>query len=95
MNIKQSGYADRITASLSKNAKERILRLSEVKDRTGLGRSSIYSFMAIGSFPLSLSLGARAIGCLESDIDKCISSKSVKGVATVSKNRKGDVANAQ
>lgn len=39
-----------------------ILRLPAVKQITGLGRSEIYRRMAIGEFPRSVSLGARAVG---------------------------------
>jgi len=48
----------------------KILRLPEVKDSTGLSRSSIYLRIANGGFPKSISLGGRAVGWLESDIQK-------------------------
>ena len=51
---------------------EKILRLPAVKDRTGLSRSSIYEKIAAGDFPKPISLGARAVGWLESDIDAWI-----------------------
>jgi len=47
----------------------RILRLKEVIQKTGLSRSSIYQFMKDGEFPKSIELGARAVGWLESEID--------------------------
>lgn len=50
----------------------RILRLPDVKARTGLSRSSIYLRMSEGAFPASISLGGRAIGWLESEIDDWI-----------------------
>ena len=46
-----------------------ILRLPKVKERTGLSRATIYLRMQQGSFPNSISLGARAVGWLESDIN--------------------------
>lgn len=49
-----------------------ILRLPSVKQRTGLSRSSIYLRMANNEFPASISLGGRAIGWLEQDIDEWI-----------------------
>ena len=52
-----------------------IRRLPAVKDRTGLGRSNIYSQIAEGTFPKPISLGARAVGWLESDIDNWIASR--------------------
>ncbi len=65
--------------SLSKpENKEKILRLSDVKARTGLSRSSIYAFMRAGTFPNSVSLGARSIGWLESTIDFWIANRQQK-----------------
>ena len=45
-----------------------ILRLPAVRARTGLSRSTIYLRAAEGSFPRPVSLGARAVGWLESEI---------------------------
>ncbi|MFH0781320.1 MAG: AlpA family transcriptional regulator [Pseudomonadota bacterium] len=46
-----------------------ILRLKQVQGRTGLSRSTIYDRMGKGTFPYSISLGARAVGWLESEIN--------------------------
>lgn len=46
----------------------KIMRLPEVIEVTGLSRSTIYLRMAKGSFPLSISLGERAVGWLHTDI---------------------------
>ena len=48
----------------------KINRLPAVKEQTGLSRSSIYLRMSKGEFPQSISLGDRAIGWLESDIEQ-------------------------
>ena len=58
----------------------KIIRLPEVKLKTGLSRSTIYLRMSNGEFPLSVSLGSssrsRAVGWLDADIeqwlDECI-----------------------
>ena len=47
----------------------RILRLDMVKEKTGLSRSTIYDGMSKGTFPCSISLGARAVGWIESEIN--------------------------
>ena len=56
---------------------KKFIRLPEVKNKTGLSRSSIYLRMSNGEFPQSISLGGRAIAWLEEDIDQwleeCIS----------------------
>jgi prophage regulatory protein len=45
-----------------------ILRLPAVKARTGLSRSSIYLRISEGRFPHPVSLGGRAVGWLEQEI---------------------------
>ena len=45
-----------------------ILRLPAVKVRTGLSRSTIYLRVSQGSFPKPVSLGARAVGWVEAEI---------------------------
>ena len=49
-----------------------LIRLPEVRRRIGLSRSSIYAKVALGDFPAPVSLGGRAVGWLESDIDTWI-----------------------
>lgn len=51
------------------NEKLTILRLDSVKDRTGLSRSTIYQRIQEGKFPKPISLGMRAVGWLESEIE--------------------------
>ena len=46
-----------------------ILRLPAVKARTGLSRSTIYLRVAEGKFPRPISLGARAVGWLDAEIE--------------------------
>jgi prophage regulatory protein len=50
-----------------------ILRLPAVKARIGLSRSTIYLRVSHGSFPRPISLGARAVGWVESDVEEWIS----------------------
>ena len=54
---------------LDTSKKERFLRLADVMKRTGLSRSYIYQSISEGKFPSSISLGARSVGWLESEID--------------------------
>ncbi len=53
----------------------KILRLPAVKDLTGLSRSTIYFHIANKQFPPSISLGARAVGWLEEDINNWLAEK--------------------
>ena len=48
----------------------KFIRLPEVKKMTGLGRSSIYNFMADGSFPQTMSLGGRSVAWLEKEVQE-------------------------
>ena len=50
----------------------RFLRLPEVMARTGLSRSTIYVRLEQGCFPRPVSLGARAVGWIESEVDEWI-----------------------
>ncbi len=47
-----------------------ILRLPAVKARTGLSRSTIYLRVSEGTFPKPVSLGGRAVGWVESEIQQ-------------------------
>jgi len=47
----------------------KLIRLKEVISITGLGRSSIYKFMEEGRFPMSISLGERAIAWEVSEVE--------------------------
>ncbi|MBV8549127.1 MAG: AlpA family transcriptional regulator [Alphaproteobacteria bacterium] len=61
--------------------KERILRLADVKARTGLSRSTIYLNIRKGIFPHHINLGSRCVGWLESEIDAWIISRTQKSRA--------------
>ncbi len=49
-----------------------ILRLPDVKARTGLSRSTIYMRIAEARFPRPVSLGGRAVGWIEDEISDWI-----------------------
>jgi len=52
-----------------------VLRLPLAKARTWLSRPTIYLRIAEGSFPKPVSLGDRAVGWLESEIESWLSSR--------------------
>lgn len=54
-----------------------ILRISQVKQRTGLSRSSIYAKSASGEFPSPIKLGSRASGWVEQEVDDWIEERIV------------------
>ncbi|MBE4009766.1 AlpA family transcriptional regulator [Vibrio parahaemolyticus] len=54
----------------------RFLRLKEVMSLTGLGRSTIYKFMADETdFPKSVPLGGRAVAWVESEVEEWMESR--------------------
>lgn len=52
-----------------------VIRLPEVRSRTGLSRSSIYAMMSSGAFPKPVKLGARAVGWLEAEVGDWLNSR--------------------
>jgi prophage regulatory protein len=58
-----------------KRNKENILRLPDVKERTGLSKSTIYAYIESGDFPKAISLGIRCKGWVESQIDAWIEAR--------------------
>lgn len=53
----------------------RIIRLKDVVNLTGLGRSTIYKYISEGGFPKPISLGDRSVGWLESEVYEWIENK--------------------
>lgn len=63
----------------------KIIRLKAVLECTGLSRSTLYSMIAAGTFPKSVSLGARSVGWLTSEVDAWIAERiRQRDAATVS-----------
>ncbi len=52
-----------------------ILRLPAVKARTGLSRSTIYLRISEGSFPAPVSLGGRAVGWVEAEVNRWVTQR--------------------
>ena len=69
----------------NKTPQKRLIRLPEVMNRTGYGRTSIYRKMEDGSFPRSVKLGgpledpnafdSRAIAWIEYEVEQWIESR--------------------
>ena len=68
---------------------EKLLRLSGVKSRTGLGRSHIYALAARGEFPKPLKVGDRASAWVEGEVDEWVMARiraSGRAAPTVTKD---------
>jgi prophage regulatory protein len=57
-------------------SQQTILRVPQTVARTGLSRSSLYAFIKAGKFPPPISLGARAVGFLSSEVDEWIEART-------------------
>jgi len=53
----------------------RILRLSEVEQKSGFKRAHIYNLMSQGQFPKSVRLGVRAVGWDAGEVDQWIAER--------------------
>ena len=53
----------------------RVLRLKDVKEATGLSRSSIYALQQRGSFPQSIRIGPKATGWYEDEVQNYIETR--------------------
>lgn len=53
----------------------KFIRLPEVKQKTGLPKSSIYRQISENTFPKQISIGAKTVVWLESDINKWMDEK--------------------
>lgn len=52
-----------------------LIRLDQVRARTGLSRSSIYAKVSSGEFPKPIALGARSVAWVESEISAWIQAR--------------------
>jgi prophage regulatory protein len=52
-----------------------ILRLNQVRQRTGLGRSTVYDKVKAGDFPAPVTLGNRAVGWVEAEVSDWIAGR--------------------
>ena len=64
---------------------QKLLRLADVRNRVPYSRSTIYQLISQGLFPKPISIGARAVAWLESDIDEWIAARVGNSRAAVTK----------
>jgi prophage regulatory protein len=53
----------------------KILRIAQVRERTGLATSSIYKLISTGDFPKPVPLSERTVGWPEHEADRFITSR--------------------
>lgn len=54
---------------------QRLIRIREAIQKTGLSKSSIYDLMAQGRFPQTVRLGGRSVAFVESEVDAWIAER--------------------
>jgi prophage regulatory protein len=54
---------------------QRILRLAQVREVTGLGRSCIYQLQAQKQFPQRIKISGRSVGWVESEVQQWVARK--------------------
>lgn len=55
-----------------KLSQTRLIRLNDVRAKTGLSRSAIYQAMKDNKFPQAVNIGSRSVGWVEYEIDSWI-----------------------
>ncbi|HEJ6046276.1 TPA: AlpA family transcriptional regulator [Pseudomonas aeruginosa] len=50
----------------------KVIRLQQVMEMTGLGRSTVYKYVSDNWFPKPIPLGGRSVGWLESEVNEWI-----------------------
>ena len=60
-------------------AEKRVLRLREVCERYGLGRSTVYRLMDQGQFPKPIQLGPQAVAWRVEDLEAWLESRPAAG----------------
>jgi prophage regulatory protein len=53
----------------------KVIRLAQVMASTGLGRSTIYKYIAKDEFPAPFKISERSVGWLESEVQQWIQSR--------------------
>ncbi len=56
---------------------DKILRRTQVEERVGLSRSTLYAMIAEGTFPKPIRIGKRAVGWTETSLTAWLKSKQV------------------
>lgn len=56
----------------------RVLRLAEVREKTGLAKSTIYKYVDIGMFPRPIYLGGRAVAWIDSEVHAWLQERQVE-----------------
>ena len=85
-----SAYSDKETTMAdASQLRHCILRRKQVEARTGLSCSTIYAQIKAGTFPAPVSLGPRAVGWIENDVQRWLSDRIEAGWSGARKDGNG------
>lgn len=87
MPAKETKQENPTQEQLEKEKPKRILRLKELKSKTGLGSTTIYDMVAKGTFPAQVQLSPGTSGWFEHEIDEWLDSRPRQKVKTNFKKR--------
>jgi prophage regulatory protein len=62
----------RAEPTAARNSPLRILRLAQLLDMTGLGKTKIHELQAEGSFPMRVKITANSVGWIEEEVQACL-----------------------
>lgn len=62
-----------------RDAHLKVIRLRQVREQTGLGRSTLYGKVKAGEFPAPVDLGPRAVGWYEHEVQDWLASRARAG----------------
>ena len=69
MNTSNASTADRPQHLIApRNSSIRMLRLAQVKNITGLGKTKIYELQSEGAFPMRVKITPRSVGWIEDEV---------------------------
>lgn len=74
-NTSTSMADDLRNRSLVRNGSVRMLRLAQVKDITGLGKTKIYELQEQGAFPMRVKITARSVAWVEDEVQAWLATK--------------------
>jgi prophage regulatory protein len=64
----------------------RILRLAQVLDATGLGKTKIYDLQATGDFPMRVQITAHSVGWIEAEVQAWLEARVAARMALPSRS---------
>jgi prophage regulatory protein len=75
-SAKLGAYQPHVPQGSTPSAALRLLRLAQVMDVTGLGKSKLYELQAAGDFPMRVQITAHSVGWIEEEVQTWIAGRA-------------------